>query len=155
MAVSYRGDDDIALLLIEKGADARQADWRGWTMLHYAASYDRTSVVEQLIAKGADVNAKSAFGTTPLMCAAENGKIEAAKVLLAHGAKINQRMPSNEDDLPEYKPIGDEKIDKSRRESWEYMTSSARENSGRSALDLAREKEKQDMVEFLRKHGAR
>ncbi len=58
----------------------------GWTPLHYCAWGGYTDVCSQLVELGANVNARAPNGTTPLMMASREGKIETARWLLQHGA---------------------------------------------------------------------
>jgi Ankyrin repeats (many copies) len=63
-------------------------DRKGFTALHYAASYGYREIAELLVAKNADVNAKTSNGDTPLHYAAAYGFKDMAKLLLANGADI-------------------------------------------------------------------
>ena len=92
-------------MLIENGADIDAADYEQWTVLHYAAYYDRTDIVQVslcplyafmaphaptlrtfsqlLIDLGADVTAVTDEDWTALHVAARYGHKEIAKVTLA------------------------------------------------------------------------
>jgi ankyrin repeat protein len=80
---------DVALVLISHGADVRACDNHGRTALHSAAADDRTGTMELLLDKGLGVDARSDDGDTPLHRAAKRGKISAAKLLLKRGANPN------------------------------------------------------------------
>ena len=45
---------DVMESEIGAGTDVDERNKDGWTLLHYAADYDKISVAETLIAKGAD-----------------------------------------------------------------------------------------------------
>lgn len=89
-----RGYDDIALLLIEKGAslDARDKSGDrenrhpGNSPVHYAAVYGRTRVLQAMLDKGVSPNLRDRNGRTLLMMAAENGRVDTVKMLLQRGA---------------------------------------------------------------------
>lgn len=75
----YQGFPEIAVLLIERGADpndptgSRKYDNHGdknYTVLMQAAANGMSNVVKILLAKGADVNAHSENGWSPLLSAA-------------------------------------------------------------------------------------
>jgi len=130
---AFRGDKEIAALLISRGAEVdAQAPWYS-TPLYLAADMCHLGVVKQLIAEGAEVNVKSnGSGYTPLhraawgMVARRSGRDPAAKykeivdVLIANGAEIN-----------------------------------ARDNDGRTALDQATWSGKGGTAALLRKHGGK
>lgn len=64
---------DIALALLEKGADANHGASAGLHPVHAATSPDRLACLHALLAHGADANAFDAHGTTPLRVAAIKG----------------------------------------------------------------------------------
>jgi ankyrin repeat protein len=79
------GKDDVARVLIEKGAKTDGA-------LHRAAWNNRTAVMEILIAKGADIEARDSQGYTPLtIITRSNGPFEALQLLVKKGANISLR----------------------------------------------------------------
>lgn len=77
---------EIAVLLIERGADPRLTDSHGQTALHLAE--DR-AVAERLIAQGADVHARDHFGFTALHTACRRADLDVAALLLDSGADVN------------------------------------------------------------------
>lgn len=83
MAV-YNGRTKIVSLLLERGADVRAKDTRGWTPLHGAAWYNYTEVCELLLQYGADANAKDYEGKTAYDVASENGKKACRRLLKQH-----------------------------------------------------------------------
>ena len=94
------GREDLAELLIARGADVRTPDEpSGSTALHLAAQYGEAGVAKVLVAKGADVNAKTKFGKTPLHDAVDGlggtsnleGRVSVVQLLLANGADVNAR----------------------------------------------------------------
>lgn len=88
MAAS-RGADDIALLLINAGADVDAVAGTGQSLvhpLHLATQFHYPAVVSLLLAHGAAVDATNSRGQTPLWLAAESGYADIAEQLLEGGA---------------------------------------------------------------------
>ncbi len=92
------GREDLAELLVARGADVRTPDEpSGSTALHLAAQYGQAGVARVLVAKGADVNAKTKHGKTPLHDAVDGlggtsdleGRANVVRLLLAQGADVN------------------------------------------------------------------
>jgi ankyrin repeat protein len=80
---------EIALRLIELGADVRAKDNDGHTPLHFVGIGGNTEIFLKLIKKGADVNAKNSQKCTPLHIALINGKTEMALELIKKGADFD------------------------------------------------------------------
>lgn len=55
---SNRKEENICILLIERGADVRVVDGLDRSYMHIAATYDLPNVIGVLAARGADVNAR-------------------------------------------------------------------------------------------------
>jgi ankyrin repeat protein len=93
------GKTDIALLLLQLGADptARpKKNWKPESPLHLAAQRGNLDVVRELIARGVNVNAvitphNGFAGRTPLMNAADGGQLEVVRFLIEHGADVSAR----------------------------------------------------------------
>ncbi|GFX91360.1 poly polymerase tankyrase-1 [Trichonephila clavipes] len=69
--------------------NCRDVDGRQSTPLHFAAGYNRVSVVEYLLQHGADVHAKDKGGLVPLHNACSYGHYEVAELLVKYGANVN------------------------------------------------------------------
>jgi len=90
---------DIALFLLERGADMESRGCRNQTALYIASSRGYAEVVRSLIGRGADLNAKCddrdddsyEVQFTPLLVALENRRLETIKVLLEGGADMETR----------------------------------------------------------------
>ncbi|KAF5687618.1 ankyrin repeat protein [Fusarium circinatum] len=89
------GQEDMACLLLEKGADIEVSDYKTMTPLHKAVAQGRESIVMFLLGKGADIEARMNNGDTPLHTAASHGQGEMARLLLENKAKIEARNHEN------------------------------------------------------------
>ncbi|XP_065348135.1 poly [ADP-ribose] polymerase tankyrase [Cloeon dipterum] len=69
--------------------NCRDVDGRHSTPLHFAAGYNRISVVDYLLTHGADVHAKDKGGLVPLHNACSYGHFEVTELLVKHGASVN------------------------------------------------------------------
>ena len=70
------GHQDIAELLIEKGADIEVRDHGDYTPLHNAAWNGNLEMVKLLLDAGANITARSYSGSTPLSCAYSSKQAE-------------------------------------------------------------------------------
>ncbi|MBN1185165.1 MAG: ankyrin repeat domain-containing protein [Bacteroidales bacterium] len=94
----YKKAFDIAILLLNSGADVTVKSWNyglmqsggGMTALHFLAMHDYLSkIIDVLIDNGAKINAGEEYGgTTPLMLAAKTNNIEFAKRLIKEDGTI-------------------------------------------------------------------
>lgn len=95
MEATRRGHSDIALILIEAGAEVDSKDTYGVTAMMFAAICGSDKVIERLIDEGADVNAKDLDGRTVLIEAltTENDiPISAIRSIVEAGADPNIRI---------------------------------------------------------------
>ena len=83
MLAALKGDTQLCLKLIQKGADVNKP---GWAPLHYAATNGHLEVMKLLLDEHAYIDAASPNNTTPLMMAARYGTPSAVKLLLEAGA---------------------------------------------------------------------
>ena len=63
-AVAARGNDEVAMLLIDAGADVNAKKADGGTPLHSAAFFCHEKIVRGLLANGADKTIRNAAGAT-------------------------------------------------------------------------------------------
>ena len=90
-AAHLSSDEEVALLLIERGADvnARMSD--GQAPLHLASRAGNLKTVQALLDKSADVQICDSSLRTPLHEAAQHGKADVAYLLLEKGADIQAK----------------------------------------------------------------
>ena len=149
-------------MLIDKGAEVDARDDRGFTPLRYAAgSSADPEVLRTLIRAGANVNATSRNGGTPLFsAAATNENPEIFTVLINAGAKLNTRL-ARSGDTPLMLNAG-----LTSGPDPEVLTVlinagaevNARNNQGRTALDIAMSISRYDntrKIDLLRAAGAK
>jgi len=87
LALRYKCDSELMMLLIEAGADIYDFDEDGVSVFDIAIAYDNLEIVKYIINKGIDVNkTQRKSGFTPLMSAACYGRTEIAKILIEYGA---------------------------------------------------------------------
>jgi ankyrin repeat protein len=79
-AVIARKHQDLALLLLNNGADAGVTNERGETPLLQASKFGLVSVVERLLKMGVHVNVSS--GETPMDVACQGGHTDVVRLLL-------------------------------------------------------------------------
>ncbi len=84
----FFGHDEIARLLIERGADVRAhaRNPQGVAPIHAAVARGNAALVEDLLDRGVDPDDPQENGFTPLHGAAASGNRELANLLLARGA---------------------------------------------------------------------
>ncbi len=87
------GNDDIAALLIQRGAKLtlapRKGNFVGWHPLQLAIQKGKLELVRLLLDKGAKVDIRERIHRmTPLMIAANTGKVKLTQLLLEKGASV-------------------------------------------------------------------
>ena len=80
------GRQDVALLLVQRGACVNKTNNFGWTPLTYSVNNGHYQTTSILLQNGACPNKCDANGWTSLMHAARNGHWPIARLLLEHGA---------------------------------------------------------------------
>jgi ankyrin repeat protein len=182
MAISADNAEIVRILLAHK-ADPERRNTYSQTALHYAAEEGKPEISELLVKAGADVNAlqlqfslpcgsgeeETPAKNTPLHFAAARGNPATIKVLLDAGAKIDAVNVKGLTPLmsaiepPLYTGINE----KSRLKNMELLLSSganvnARDANGLTVLDHAKSAQhavvyqvKEDVIDLLRKHGAK
>lgn len=150
------GWTEMALMLIEKGADIHAIDWKNAdTPLHIAVRYEKTKTAETLIDHGANINAINNDNKTPLLVAANrNYRKETTEMLLKKGANVHAKDNSGQTALHINLNGG----------GWLRMPQllidygadvHAKDDFGRTALYLAVFYNLLDIVPILMDHGAK
>jgi RNA polymerase sigma factor (sigma-70 family) len=88
---AYYGDDALAALLLERGADPSAPTKIGQTPLHVAVLVDHPEIAQMLLERGANVNAATDRGMTPLHWAVIRRLSGHITRLLAAGASPDAR----------------------------------------------------------------
>ncbi len=153
IAAAWTCQLEVAQYLIEKGAEVNaKNDVYGSTALNIAAGKCHDiRLVRLLLDNGADLHIRNKGGDSPFFSAAKDGDPSIVNMLLKAGANINEInrgytalmfavMRGNEDVVS---LLIDKKID-----------INARNNSGKTALDIAKDNRKSGIVELLKKAGA-
>ncbi|XP_072032763.1 transient receptor potential cation channel subfamily A member 1-like [Amphiura filiformis] len=82
------GEEPLAQMLIDKGAETEIIDKEQMTPLHRAAMFNRVDTILLLIRQGLYLETKDEDNFTPLLCAAWKDQTEAGRALLRYGADI-------------------------------------------------------------------
>lgn len=80
---------EIALYLIEKGADLNFADSKSHKILHTAVENNYADIVRSLLKHGYDVNKRDRYQETALFDAIDKNYTECANILIENSAEIN------------------------------------------------------------------
>ncbi|KAK7495461.1 hypothetical protein BaRGS_00013400, partial [Batillaria attramentaria] len=93
------GNEDLLKFLLNKGADVKAKNDKGFTPLHTACKYGNQVAVKRLIAKGANVNAVGEDELSPLHLACQYGRTDVLDELLRLGAQIEAK------DIKQMRPL--------------------------------------------------
>jgi ankyrin repeat protein len=136
--------NEVAELLISKGADI--------SPLHFALHMADPAKARSLIEGGADVNKRTPYGTTPLHKAVRRGFKDIVELLIENGADVNAK--DNWDWTPLHSAVYDTK-DMVELLIAKEADVNARDGAGRIPLWYAEKEGHTEIVELLRKHGAK
>ncbi len=94
MAALSAGNNEVAELLILRGADVTMENKNGNTALHIASHTGRAQLVPSLIQANAEVDATNIYGDTSLMAASASENIDIMDLLIEAGADVNRQNNS-------------------------------------------------------------
>ena len=112
-------------------------DNQGKTVLHWAAAHGTESAVKSLLDAGAEVDAQDVYGCTPLHWAGAYGVAENVKLLLDAGADIDARNEHKRTPLHETVMEKENGTEALYALLHNHPDLDARDNTGRTPLDLA------------------
>ena len=155
------GAIDQAEILLAQGADINVTDGRGQTPLHLAVREGHLALAKLLLAKGADINAQDKFGWTALHFAANRGEQDMANLLIASGADVKAKSgviiaegEADEGWTPLHVACTIDRTAVVGLLLAHGADVKAKTRNGCTALALAQEREFDEIVDLLRKHGA-
>jgi ankyrin repeat protein len=149
----------VAQRLIDRGADVALAGRSGVSPVAAAAYVGNDTLVDTLLARGADALAADATGKPPIVYAAAGARFDVVRRLLARNVDVNARYP-NELTLLMWACGPDEAVpDGNATELISYLLDAGahvddRDDRGRTALMIAAEAGRAEIVELLLKRGA-
>ena len=149
---------ELAQNLLKRNADVNSQNNHGSTPLLLASEFANPNVVQLLLDHNADLYLRDSDGDTPLHCAAIGGKLEVAQILLKLNVEVNSRNVE-----------GSTPLHHASRGSWSLPRGTAaivrllldygadahmRNLSGKTASEVARGVERQEIVRLLSEHAA-
>jgi hypothetical protein len=147
MISSFNGNEEVARLLIDSGADIHIKDKSGYSPIHWSAFNGYTEIVKLLITKGADVNAQSDHGWTALLQAATRGHTSTCAALIAGGADVN--LSSNDNWTPLHKACANGHVDVVKLLLHTKVDKNAKNQDGATPLMLAQRIKNQTIIDLL------
>lgn len=85
-AIRHGNGDKIERMLHRNPELLSAKDRHGWSIVHYAASYDEVDILRLAIVRKGNVNVADEHGVTPLIIAVEEGNLDCVQALLDAGA---------------------------------------------------------------------
>jgi ankyrin repeat protein len=139
-----------------------QRGWIGDTAMHWASHNGYADIVTLLLDNGADIEADEInwIGGKPLHWASEHAP-ETTKILLDRGAKVNSINSKKDSPCYGRTPLihnasqGNDCSEITEMLLQAGANMDLREGSGKTALDMAREKNNEKIIEVLEKWGKR
>ncbi|MGB2866682.1 MAG: ankyrin repeat domain-containing protein [Sedimentisphaerales bacterium] len=157
---------EIVQLLIENNADVKAISCGHTTPLFWACERGYLDMVKLLVDNGAEVNGRAFRRMTwgpslldnwsNLHMAAHAGHADVVEYLLDNSADIHAKCTRGDEGLtPLHLAARNGYVNAVKVLLAKGADASMKSNAGRTALDLAKEKNHSDIVELLKKHGAK
>jgi len=149
---------EISNYLITKGAAVNAKDGDGKASLHYAAINENLELTKSLVSSGANVNIRDKFNRIPLHYAADEGYLEIVKYLILKGSEIDTKaafylqMGSMELTLgctPLHLAARNGHLEVVKYLVYQDADINLKNNLDKTALNLAKKRENQEIVAFL------
>jgi ankyrin repeat protein len=125
--------------------------------MNFATYGEHIDVVKVLLANGAKVNARCE-GFSPLQYAAYKGDVELCRLLLDHGANVNEMVIEpgwpGHGRTPLHWAVMGGHVEVVRLLLSRGAKVNIKDEDGKTALDLAREKRDREIIALLEKAGA-
>ena len=146
-----RGNAEMVILLLKKGADTAAVTAAGTSALHFAANGGHIGVVELLLKKEVTVDRKNRRQITPLYFAAMKGHADVVSLLIDNGADPDALDGEKGSPLHAASLNGHLNVVRLLSEKGAAVT--RRDINGRTALHFACRTDNTALIEFLRQSG--
>jgi len=156
---SIYGHKDVIEYLIDKQVNLNVQNNYGLSALMDAIINRHPDIAELLIKKGADVTLKSNYGETALNIAAVSGYVDTAKQIIEKFIALN---PNNKEALGKFLDTQNrdgntaliEAVENNRAKIVQFLLNEGvnrnlRNNQNLNALDIARQKQNQEIIQLL------
>ncbi len=148
---AWYGNNRAVKLLLANGATVNSRTPAGWNLLHMAAMQGMPSLVDIALrswpGKKPDIDGQDKQGLTPLHRAINRAQWEVAGLLLRKGADANIRAPDGS--LPLHMAVRAGNTGMVSRLLSHGARPGKRDRSGKTAMDLARDEEKTEIVRLF------
>jgi ankyrin repeat protein len=154
-----RGQAAVVQRLINKGADVDLKGRSGVSPVAAASFAGRALIVKMLLARGADGRTVDDTGKPPIVYAAASGQLDIVKQLLAQNIDINARYANDLSLLMWAAGPDDQVAEAQALEVVSYLLDAGahvdyQDARGRTALMIAAEGNRSEIVKLLLAHGA-
>ncbi|XP_046983221.1 ankyrin-1-like [Schistocerca americana] len=144
---SIQGSVEELQALLAAGVNLGARDMNEWTPLHWAGIKGYEEMARRLLAAGADVGARDKFQQTPLHLAAWGGSAAVVRLLAASSADPDAR------DVDGWTPLHSAAFNDETEAATALLEAGADmgavDNNGNTPLDIARQYNKQHVIDVL------